>query len=99
MKIRKINRVISFKQSKWMKSYIDFNTNKRKAATTDFEKDLFKLMNNAVFGKTMENVRKRIIYELVNNKVRARKLSSSPCFGRSTILNENLVGISMKKKE
>ena len=51
-----------------MKKYIDFNTEKRMNATNDFEKDFFKLMINSVYGKTMENLRKRINVRLVNNK-------------------------------
>ena len=68
MKLAKIHRALQFKQSDWMKTYIDFNTEKRKNATNDFDKDFFKLMINSIYGKTIENLRKRINVRLVNNE-------------------------------
>ena len=73
MILKKINRCISFKQKQWLKPWIDFNTEKRKESTSEFHKDLFKLMNNAVFGKTMENVREHVNFELVNDIKRYEK--------------------------
>ena len=67
MKLIKIHNFFRFRQSDWLKKYIDFNTNKRKNAVNSFEKDFFKLMNNSVFGETMENLRKRISFRLINN--------------------------------
>ena len=65
MKIKKVHNVISFKQSKWLEKYIDFNTQKRNQVVNDFEKDFYKSLNNAFYGKTMENVRKRCKIEFI----------------------------------
>ena len=67
MKLTKIHKVIKFKQSDWMKKYIDFNTEKRTNAVNSFEKKIYKLMINFLYGKTMENLQKRINVRLVNN--------------------------------
>ena len=69
MKFKKKNhRVLQFDESPWLAKYIDFNTENRKEANNDFEKDYFKLMNNVVFGKTLENLRKRINLKLTSNE-------------------------------
>ena len=67
MKLKEINRILKFKQKDWMKPYIDFNTQRRKETTNEADKNHFKLLNNAVFGKTMENMRKRIKIRVVKN--------------------------------
>nr|DAC81291.1 TPA_asm: PolB [Ladona dragonfly adintovirus] len=99
LKLKTVHRVLEFNQSCWMKSYIDLNSEKRQSATSEFEKDFYKLMNNAVFGKTMENVRKRINFEIVSNEKRLRKLIASSMFLDRTIYGENLVGVHSRKRK
>ena len=70
MKLVKMHSVLKFKQSNWLKEYIEFNTKKRMEATDEFNKSFFKLLINWIYGKCMENVRKRIIVKLINNKKR-----------------------------
>ena len=97
MILKKVHRGITFKQSPWMEPYIRKNTNLRKDAKNAFEKDFCKLMNNSVFGKTIENIRKRQNVILVDDRKLANKLSSKPNFDRATIFGENLVAVHMKK--
>ena len=99
LKITKVHRGISFNQSPWMEPYIRKNTELRKTAANSFEKDFFKLMNNSVFGKTIENIRKRQNIVLVDNRAKAVKLTSQPNFDRATIFDENLIAVHMKKTE
>ena len=97
LKLRKVHRVIEFEQEAWLKEYIDVNTELRKKATNDFEKDFLKLMNNAVFGKTMENVRKHRDIKLVKTDKKRNKLVSEPNFHTMKLIDNNLAIIEMRK--
>ena len=98
LKVTKVHRVLEFNQSPWLKQYIDFNTEKRKNAENTFEKDFFKLMNNSVFGKTMENIRKRVDVRLVTNEKKLLKYTSKPTYVSSKIFNDNLVAVHKIKE-
>ena len=98
LKLKKVHRVLEFNQSPWLKQYIDFNTQKRTNAKNSFEKDFFKLMNNSVFGKTMENLRKRVDVRLVTGKEKLLKLASKPTYVSCKIFNENLVAVHKIKE-
>ena len=95
--LKKVHRVIKFNQEAWLKSYIDMNTKLRIEAKNEFEKDFFKLMNNAVFGKTMENVRKHRDIKLVTTDKRRNQLASEPNYHTTKYFSENLMAIEMKK--
>ena len=95
--LKKVQRVMQFNQEAWLKPYIDMNTELRKKAKNDFEKDFFKLMNNAVFGKTMENVRKHRDIKLVTTDKRRNQLVSEPNYHAIKWFSKNLVAIEMKK--
>ena len=97
LKLTDIHRGMKFKEDLWLEKYIALNNDLRTGAKNKFEKDFFKLMNNSVFGKTMENIRNRVDIKLVNNKKQAEKLSAKPNFNHCNIFNEDLVAIHMKK--
>ena len=97
LKISKIHRGISFDESPWMKPYIDFNTKLRMQSKNNFESDFFKLMNNSVFGKTIENVRKRVDVKLVTSQKQAEKYINRPNYTGRTTFSDNLVAIHMGK--
>ena len=97
LRLDRIHRAIEFNQSPWLKTYIDFNTQLRMAATNDFEKDFFKLMNNSVFGKTMENIRKHRNIKLVMTEVKYLCTVMKPIFKSGVLFGENLMGCEMGK--
>ena len=97
LKLKKVHRVIQFNQKAWLKPYIDMNTKLRKEAKNEFEKDFFKLMNNSVFGKTMENVRNHRDIKLVTSDKRRKRLVSEPNYHSHKKFSEHLMAIEMKK--
>ena len=88
--LKKVHKIININQEAWSKLYIDMNTDLRKKSKNDFEKDFFKLMNNAVFGKTIENVRKHRNIKLVTRENRRNYLVSEPNYHTTKLLSENL---------
>lgn len=107
--IRKIHRVLTFRQQNFLQKYIDLNTRLRQASTSDFEKDFFKLLNNAIFGKTIENKRKQVNIKLVtmwndnnnktNKQLSAEKLIAKPNLKNVTVFSENLVAIHLSPEK
>ncbi|RLU19246.1 hypothetical protein DMN91_007803 [Ooceraea biroi] len=102
LRVTKIHRVLEFAQSPWLRDYIELNTRFRTAAKTDFKKNLYKLMNNAVFGKTMENVHNHVDVKLLtkwNGPYGAEAMIAKPNFHSCSVFSENLVAIEMRKLE
>jgi len=97
LKLKKVHRGIAFNENAWLKPYTELNTNLRFKAQNEFEKDFFKLMNNSVFGKTMENIRNRVNIRLVNNQKSLKKCAATPDFDHCTKFDENLVAVHKKK--
>ena len=95
LQVTKIHRVVKFKQEAWMRSFINFNLQKR--AETGL--DIFKLANNSVFGKTMENVRKYRNITFENDPNRVRKIAGSPYYQDAEIIDENVIMMESKQKE
>ena len=96
--LKNVHRVLEFKQRDWLKPYIDFNTNQRKMSKNDFEKDLYKLMNNAVFGKTMENMRGRVDISLYTEEKQALRQFTKPQYQQHKIYSKDLIAIKMSPK-
>ncbi|XP_054272892.1 uncharacterized protein LOC128993158 [Macrosteles quadrilineatus] len=97
LKLKNIHKAISFTQSNWLKPYIDLNTSMRTKAINNFEKDFFKLMNNAVFGKAMENIRNRVNIRLATKEKQVDKWLAQPNFKRRTIFTDQLAAVHMSK--
>ena len=95
--LKKVHRVIQFNQEAWLKPYIEMNTKLRTEAKNDFDKDFLKIMNNSVFGKTMENVRKHRDIKLVATDKRRIRLVSEPNYHTTKWFSKDLLAIEMKK--
>ena len=96
--LKKVYKVIQFNQEAWLKLYIHLNTKLRTEAKNDFEQDFFNLMNNTVFGKTMENVIKHRDIKLVTTDKRRNQLSSEPNYHTTKYFSESLINRNEKNK-
>ena len=92
-----MHKVIQFNQKVWLKPYIDMNTNLRTEGKSYFENDFFKWMNNSVFGKTTENIRKYRVFKLVTTDKRRHQLASGPNYQTAKYFSEDISAIEMKK--
>ena len=97
MQLTRVHKVLAFEQSPWIKEYIKFNSDKRKAAKSKFEQDLFKLLTNSIFGKTLQDAMKKIDFKLTTNKRQFLALTSKPTFKEFMIINDGLAGVHLKQ--
>ena len=98
MEVKKVHRVLKFKQSLWLRPYMVLNTEKRKQARNKFEESFYKLMNNSCYGKTLESKRNRLSVQLVCTRDQVLRRTDIPTFCQFKIFDENLSAISSKKK-
>ena len=98
MKVVKIHRILSFKQSNWLRVFTDFNTKKRQESSDEFSKSLYKLLNNCIYRKSIENIRKRINVKLINHKKKYQKIVNKPNFASQKIIDKNFVAVHCSKK-
>ena len=93
MKLIKVHRILKFKQSNWLKKYIEFNTEKRKNAVSEFEENLFKLLINCIYGKSIEYIKKRISVKLINNSKDYLRCVSKPSFISQKMFDKNFIAV------
>ena len=93
-----MHKILEFKQRDWMKPYMNFNTQRRKEATNEVDKTLFKLLNNVVYGKTMETMRKIIKIRIIKNRKDFIKYTSRPTYINHNIFGKRLVATDEKKR-
>ena len=98
MKLVKIHRILSFKQSNWLNVFTDFNSKKRRESSDEFSKDLYKILNNCSYGKSIENIRKRINVKLVNDKKTYQKIVNRPNFIPQKIIDKNFPAVHCSKE-
>ena len=101
MKLKSVHRVLEFEQECWMEWYIRMNTEFRKNARSDFEENFYKLINNSVFGKTMENLRNRVDIKIArsNKTDQIRRMVASPLYSKHVMFSNDVVGIDMRKSK
>ena len=96
---KKVHSVISFRQEAWLKPYIDLNTELRKNAKNEFEKDFYKLKTNSIYGKTVQNDRKHRDIKLVTIEAKRNKLASEPNYHSTKCISKHLLVMEMNKTE
>lgn len=97
VKITKVHRALQFSQSRWMSKFINCNADLRAQSTDEFSRAFFKLMNNSVFGKTMESVRNRVDIRIVTSDKAFQKLVRQAKFKEHRIISENVVAVQMRR--
>ena len=97
MKLIKVHRILKFKRSNWLKEYIEFNTEKIMKSKNSFEVRFFKLLINCIYGKSMENIRKKISVKLINNSKDYLRCVSKPNFISQKIFDKNFIAVHQIK--